>query len=125
MRVAGSAIAVGDLGLPSDTLEEATLIRPDGVVVRVTERSNPDLFWACRGGGGTVGVVTDMVLRTQLVPLMTSVTLTWAWERVREAFALYTECFRKAPDSLDLKPQDSHDRGGPLFRHGKFRSARR
>ena len=91
------------LGLTGDTLEEATLIRPDGAIVRVTETENPDLFWACRGGGGSVGVVTDMVLRTQLVPLMTSVTLTWRWDRVREAFALYADCFRKAPDTLDLK----------------------
>ena len=91
------------LGLTSDTLEESTLIRPDGTIVRVTEADEPDLMWACRGGGGSVGVVTDMALRTRHVPIMSSVTLTWRWERVREAFALYADCFRDAPDTLDLK----------------------
>ena len=91
------------LGLTSDVLEEATLVCPDGNIVRVTEKENSELFWACRGGGGSVGVMTDMVLRTRLVPVITSVTLNWRWERVREAFALYADCFRDAPDTLDLK----------------------
>lgn len=91
------------LGLTSDVLAEATLIRPDGTIVTVSERENPDLFWACRGGAGSVGVVTDMVLSTQVVPLMTSVTLTWDWARVRDAFALYADCFARAPNTLDLK----------------------
>lgn len=91
------------LGLTSDVLAEAVLIRPDGTIVTVSETENRDLFWACRGGGGAVGVVTDFVLRTQKVPLMTSVTLTWRWSHVREAFALYADCFEHAPDALDLK----------------------
>ena len=70
------------LGLTCDALEEATLICADGSIVRVTESENPELFWACRGGGGSIGVVTDMVFTTQIVPIMTSVTLTWRWERV-------------------------------------------
>ena len=91
------------LGLTSDVLQEATLIRPGGAIVTVSETENTNLFWACRGGGGSVGVVTDMVLGTQLVPLMTSVTLKWSWALVRDAFALYADCFAHAPNTLDLK----------------------
>jgi len=90
------------LGLISDALEEATLVRCDGTIVKVSETDHPDLFWACRGGGGSVGIVTDTVLRTELVPFMTTVTMTWRWDRVREAFALYADCFRRAPETLDL-----------------------
>jgi FAD/FMN-containing dehydrogenase len=45
-------------GLTIDNLLAAELVTADGQVLRVDDRSHPDLFWAIRGGGGNFGVAT-------------------------------------------------------------------
>jgi FAD/FMN-containing dehydrogenase len=46
-------------GLTIDNLVSADLITAGQKKVRASEQSNPDLFWAIRGGGGNFGVVTQ------------------------------------------------------------------
>jgi FAD/FMN-containing dehydrogenase len=56
-------------GLAAAGLLEAELVCADGVVRTVSARSEPDLFWALKGGGGgTFGVVTRLTLRTRELP---------------------------------------------------------
>jgi hypothetical protein len=50
-------------GLSCDNVEGFTLITADGSLVRANAKSNPDLFWALRGGGGNFGVVTEFEVR--------------------------------------------------------------
>jgi FAD/FMN-containing dehydrogenase len=50
-------------GLSLDSLTAAELVTAGAEVVRASERENPDLFWALRGGGGNFGVVTAMEFR--------------------------------------------------------------
>ena len=45
-------------GLSCDNLLAVDLVTPDGAFRRVSETEHSDLFWALRGGGGDVGVVT-------------------------------------------------------------------
>lgn len=45
-------------GLTIDHLRGAEVVLADGSIVRADADSNPDLFWALRGAGGNVGVVT-------------------------------------------------------------------
>jgi FAD/FMN-containing dehydrogenase len=45
-------------GLALDALMAAELVTADGGVVRASTRENPELFWALRGGGGNLGIVT-------------------------------------------------------------------
>jgi FAD/FMN-containing dehydrogenase len=54
------------------------VVLPDGRFVSASEDSNPDLFWALRGGGGgTFGVVTSLVIRAY--PKQPVTTLTYSF----------------------------------------------
>ncbi|KAJ5162211.1 hypothetical protein N7492_007603 [Penicillium capsulatum] len=51
-------------GLAADQILALEVVLANGRFVTVTEESDPDLFWALRGGGGgTYGVVTSVVSR--------------------------------------------------------------
>jgi FAD/FMN-containing dehydrogenase len=51
-------------GLGVDQWLEAKIVTPDGELKVANEVSNPDLFWAIRGGGGgTFGVVVEATMK--------------------------------------------------------------
>jgi FAD/FMN-containing dehydrogenase len=59
----GIGFLVRKNGLTIDDLLSAEVVTADGDVVQVSQESEPDLFWAIRGGGGNFGVVTRLQLR--------------------------------------------------------------
>ena len=58
-------------GLTIDNLLAAELVTADGELVTADERTNPDLFWAIRGGGGNFGVATRFHYQLQPMPAFT------------------------------------------------------
>ena len=50
-------------GLAADNLPRVELVTADGEIIEVTAESEPDLFWALRGGGGNFGVATAFTYR--------------------------------------------------------------
>jgi FAD/FMN-containing dehydrogenase len=65
-------------GTAASSLLEAEIVTADGAVHIANACTNPDLFWAIKGGGGgTFGVVTKLTLRThELPPLFGGALLT-------------------------------------------------
>ncbi len=55
-------------GLTIDNLLAADVVTADGELRRADAETNPDLFWAIRGGGGNVGVVTRFQYRLADLP---------------------------------------------------------
>jgi FAD/FMN-containing dehydrogenase len=54
-------------GLTIDSLLAAEIVTADGQLRRVDATTDPDLFWAIRGGGGNFGVVTRFLFRLHAV----------------------------------------------------------
>jgi FAD/FMN-containing dehydrogenase len=63
----GMGLAGRALGLTLDRVTSFDVVTADGRRRRVTARSDEDLFWALRGGGGSFAIVTAIRLRAYRV----------------------------------------------------------
>jgi FAD/FMN-containing dehydrogenase len=64
----GVGYFVRKFGLTIDDLLAAEIVTADGQVRRADSDSDPDLFWAIRGGGGNFGVATRFQFRLHELP---------------------------------------------------------
>ncbi|GAA4711341.1 FAD-binding oxidoreductase [Phytohabitans rumicis] len=62
-------------GLTVDHVLAARIVTADGVVREIDQETEPDLFWAVRGGGGNFGVVTRFTYRLHPMGPLTQVRL--------------------------------------------------
>jgi FAD/FMN-containing dehydrogenase len=67
----GVGFLVRKYGLTIDDLLAADVVTADGRLVRTDAETEPDLFWAIRGGGGNFGVVTRFRFRLHEVGTVT------------------------------------------------------
>ena len=56
-----------------------------------SEKENPDLFWAIRGGGGNFGVVTSFLFRLHPVKMVHAGPTFWPIEQTPEVMKAYRE----------------------------------
>ena len=89
------------LGLTIDNLEWADVVLADGRQVRASERQEPDLFWALRGGGGNFGVATRFGFRLHPVgPTVLAGLVVHPLEAGRQVLDHVRECAAEAPREL-------------------------
>jgi hypothetical protein len=89
-------------GLAANAVRAIELVTADGRRVRATAESEPDLFWALRGGGGGLGVVTAIEIDLFAIPEIYAGNLLFPIERAREVLHAWRAATLTAPDELTL-----------------------
>ena len=92
-------------GAACDNLLSAQVVTVDGRQVEASKKSNPDLFWAIRGGGGNFGVVTALEYQLHPVGQVVSGALTYPAGRIAELLQDFVRFLAGAPDELDAFAQ--------------------
>ncbi len=88
-------------GMTIDNLISADVVTASGDLVKASADSNPDLFWAIRGGGGNFGVVTSFEYQAQLVgPEILSGLIVHPGSEARACFEFYRDFTAQAPEEL-------------------------
>ncbi|WP_024805191.1 FAD-binding oxidoreductase [Nocardia sp. BMG51109] len=115
--VAGSSPAVGvtgytlggglswfarRFGWASDSVTAFDVVDADGRARRVGPSSDPDLFWALRGGGGDYALVTALEFALHPVSALYGGKMLWPIDRAPRVMAAFREITATAPDELTL-----------------------
>jgi FAD/FMN-containing dehydrogenase len=95
-------------GLAANSVTAIELVTADGRLVRATAEQEADLFWALRGGGGNLGVVTAMEFRLYDVATAYAGMLLWPAERAREILGAWLEWTRAVPDEVTTSARIMH-----------------
>jgi FAD/FMN-containing dehydrogenase len=97
----GAAFAARRYGLTADALVETSVVLADGSVAVANERENPDLFWACKGGGGgNFGINVSLTFQARPVPDVTTFHLTWKWADAAAVLDAGQRMVELAPDDF-------------------------
>ena len=91
----------GKFGMTVDNLLGADVVLASGELVRASERENPDLFWAIRGGSGNFGIVTSFEYRLHDVgPLIIGGLVVHPFARATETLKFFNDFMKTAPGEL-------------------------
>jgi FAD/FMN-containing dehydrogenase len=87
-------------GLACNSVVAAEVVTADGQLVRADGESEPDLFWALRGGGGSFGVVTALEFELYPVPELYAGMVAWPWERASDVLHAWREWVGALPNEM-------------------------
>ena len=88
-------------GLAIDSLREAEVVLSSGAIVTANETSEPELFWALRGGGGNFGVVTRFTFQAQPLRGVVFGTIDMHPAHLAETLRGWRDVMRASPEKLN------------------------
>jgi hypothetical protein len=97
----GLSWMVRTFGFACNSIVAAELVTADGSLVRADRDTEPDLFWALRGGGGNIGAVTALELQLFPVAEIYAGALFWPIERAAEILNAWREWIETVPDACE------------------------
>jgi FAD/FMN-containing dehydrogenase len=118
----GFGLASRAWGLASDNVLAIQIVTADGKVVVADSKHHPDLYWACRGGGGgNFGIATRFTFRTHAVTQGSYFVATWPWAQAAEVVAAFLGWAPHQPDALGALCRLAAGSGGPTVQvFGQF-----
>lgn len=88
------------LGLATNGITAVELVSADGEQVRASAESEPELFWALRGGGGNFGVVTALEFALHEVGEIYAGAVFFPFERASEVLHTWREWIATVPEEV-------------------------
>jgi FAD/FMN-containing dehydrogenase len=86
-------------GMTCDSLLAAEIVTASGEVISCDAERHPDLYWACRGGGGgNFGIATGFRFKTWPLKNITTVRLAWDWPSAQSVIKAWQRWAPSAPD---------------------------
>jgi len=99
----GLGFASRAFGTTCDNVESLRIVTADGRVLTANGRTNPDLYWACRGGGGgNFGAVSELTFRTHPVGAAAYGFCDFPWSEAPEVVAVWQRLAPHGADELYL-----------------------
>jgi FAD/FMN-containing dehydrogenase len=87
-------------GIAIDNLLSAEVVLASGEIVTASEQTEPDLFWAIRGGGGNFGVVTWFEYRAHPLTTVLGGPVLYPLQDTVEVFRNFRDVSVDIPDEL-------------------------
>lgn len=88
-------------GLALDNLLEAEAVLPNGDIVTASATSEPELFWALRGGGGNFGVVTRFTFQAHPLRGVVAGSIDVHPGELADTLRAWRDVMREAPELLN------------------------
>lgn len=89
-------------GFTANSVVSLDVVDPSGELVHITRASDPDLFWALRGGGGDFGIVVRLELALFDAPEMYGGQLLWPVEHAPAVLKAFRDLALVAPRQLTM-----------------------
>ncbi|TDB87422.1 FAD-binding oxidoreductase [Actinomadura sp. KC216] len=89
-------------GWVADSVTAFDIVDAEGRPRHVTAGSDPDLFWALRGGGGDVAIVTALELALHPAPHLYGGRMLWPAEHAAAALDAFRQITATAPEALTV-----------------------
>lgn len=97
----GFGVTTRKWGLTCDNLLAVEMVTADGGIVQASADTNPDLFWACRGGGGgNFGIVTAFTFTVHKVGNVAVFSITYPWDAFEAVVSAWQEWAPVVDDSV-------------------------
>ena len=87
-------------GLAAERVRAIEIVTADGLLRRVDANSDPELFWALRGGGGNFGVVTAIEIELLDRSELYAGTLFFEFERASEVLQAWRRWTATVPEEM-------------------------
>ena len=100
-------------GWAADSVTAFDVVDATGVPETVTADSDAELFWALRGGGGDVAVVTAVEFRLHPAPILYGGRMLWPADRAPQVLEAFRSVTWEAPRELTLWFELMRFPGGP------------
>jgi FAD binding domain-containing protein/berberine-like enzyme len=112
----GLGFLMSKYGTACDNLLSARVVTVDGRQLEASQNSNPDLFWAIRGGGGNFGVATALEYQLHPVSEILVGALIFPAGRIPELLQAYAKFTGAAPDEMSTTAMILPSEQGPRIR---------